>query len=589
MKPPAWLVILALILFIRLPFLNQAVGGDDVYYLAAAEHAQIDPAHPNHVHYIFEGRDVDFRGYPHPPLNAWSLAALIGLFGEVREVPFHIAYISFSLIAAFAMWSLAKRFSPHPLWATLLFLATPAFVINGNSFESDVPFLAFWLAGIAVFISGVDQRSWLRLSASALLLAAASLTAPQVVLAVPILAVYLWLNARNFKAAWLAVLTPILATALWQTFEFLTDGRFPAVVVAGYLQSYGYERLILKLRNAEALSVHSLFLVFPPLLLFLPRPRSKDLSFLYVWCGIFFLGAVALFFSGSARYLLPMAAPVALLVSFAARPLWLKIGFVLSLCVSLLLATANYQHWQQVRAFAQSARLENRTWVNAEWGLRHYLEQRGAMPVREGQQIPPGDLVITSELGFPIRYAHAGATPVLLETREIRPTVPFRLIGLETQSAYSTNTRGFLPFGISTGAVDRLRVETLAPKIPTREYVNLALPGVDEQIAAGIYAADGNPWRWMSKSGSFLLKSPAAPTPLVVRLYIPDSAPARTITLTLDGATVATQTFPAPGTYTIRTPPLSGSVLTITADQSFSVPTDHRELGIILSGAGFEK
>ena len=33
----------------------------------------------------------------------------------------------FSLIAAGAMWSLAKRFSEWPLGATLLFLAVPAF------------------------------------------------------------------------------------------------------------------------------------------------------------------------------------------------------------------------------------------------------------------------------------------------------------------------------------------------------------------------------------------------------------------------------------------------------------------------------
>ena len=73
--------------------------------------------------------------------------------GDIREVPFHAAYILFSLIAALAMWSLARRFSPHPLWATLLFLAVPAFVINGNSFESDLPFLAFWMAAVACFVA----------------------------------------------------------------------------------------------------------------------------------------------------------------------------------------------------------------------------------------------------------------------------------------------------------------------------------------------------------------------------------------------------------------------------------------------------
>ena len=577
----AALIIFALVLLIRLPFLNQAVSGDDVYYLAAAEHAQIDPLHPNHVHYIFEGRDVDFRGYPHPPLNAWALAALIALFGTVREIPFHAAYIAFSLVAAFSMWSLAKRFSPHPLWATLLFIATPAFVINGNSFESDIPFLAFWLAGIAAFVSG----RWL---ASSILLTAASLAAPQVVLAVPILAVYTWLNHRQSKLAWFVAAIPILATAGWQGFEFLSDGRFPAAVSAGYQQAYGYQKLAMKFRNAGALSVHALFLVFPLLLLLLPRPKTRDRIFLYAWAAIFFAGALALFFAGSARYLLPMAAPIALLVSQTTKPAWLKIGFACSLTLSLLLATANYQHWNQVRTFAQSVPQNKRTWVNAEWGLRHYLEQSGAQPVQEGHQIPPGDQVVTSELGYPIPYSHAGSVPVITTKQDITPSIPLRLIGLDSRSAYSTAAKGFLPFGISTGPVDRIRIETLIPKLPTHEYVNLALPDADDQIASGIYAAEGNPWRWMSKSGTLLLKTPETPTPLQVHLYIPDSSPTRTVTLVLDGIAVATQTFKSPGTYTMQTEPKIGSILTITADQSFSVPTDHRELSLILTAAGFQ-
>ena len=72
----------------------------------------------------------------------------------MKEVPFHAAYIVFSLIAVWAMWSLARRFSPRPLWATLLFIAVPAFVVNGNSLETDLPFLAFWMAAIALFLSG---------------------------------------------------------------------------------------------------------------------------------------------------------------------------------------------------------------------------------------------------------------------------------------------------------------------------------------------------------------------------------------------------------------------------------------------------
>src|SRR5581483_5311300 len=50
----------------------------------------------------------------------------------------------FSLLAGFSALALARRFSPHPLYAALLFCATPAFVINGTSLESDIPFVALW-------------------------------------------------------------------------------------------------------------------------------------------------------------------------------------------------------------------------------------------------------------------------------------------------------------------------------------------------------------------------------------------------------------------------------------------------------------
>jgi hypothetical protein len=72
-------LVLAVVLLIRLPFLNQAIQGDDVYYLAGAEHAQIDPLDPNHVQYVSMGDRVDLRGFPHPPFNAWFLGLLLAV------------------------------------------------------------------------------------------------------------------------------------------------------------------------------------------------------------------------------------------------------------------------------------------------------------------------------------------------------------------------------------------------------------------------------------------------------------------------------------------------------------------------------
>ncbi|HXK02874.1 MAG TPA: hypothetical protein VMS37_10755, partial [Verrucomicrobiae bacterium] len=87
-----WLL-LALMVLLRLPFLNTPIQGDDHIYLTEAEHALIDPLHPNNLKYVFIGDEVDLRGHPHPPGNAWILAALLLLFGDVKEVPFHAAYI----------------------------------------------------------------------------------------------------------------------------------------------------------------------------------------------------------------------------------------------------------------------------------------------------------------------------------------------------------------------------------------------------------------------------------------------------------------------------------------------------------------
>jgi len=60
MPAPRDLLIVALfILALRLPFIKSGIQGDDVYYLAEAQHAQIGPLHPKHVQYAFMGRMVD--------------------------------------------------------------------------------------------------------------------------------------------------------------------------------------------------------------------------------------------------------------------------------------------------------------------------------------------------------------------------------------------------------------------------------------------------------------------------------------------------------------------------------------------------
>jgi hypothetical protein len=605
------LLVAGLVLLLRLPFLNQAIQGDDPYYIFGAQHALIDPAHPSHARYIFQGEMVDMRGHPHPPLNAWMLAGLIALFGDVYEIPFHAVYVSFSLIAAVSMWFIARRFSDLPLAPTLLFLVTPAFVVNGNSLESDLPFLAFWMAGFALFVSG--KAGW-----ASLPLAIAAMTAYQSVVATPILAVYCWFHARSSIKAWIVTLTPLIVVGVYQLYERLTGGALPAVVVAVYFSTYGLQQLAKKVENALALTAHTGWMMFP-LLTFAafrrrwwiaaaaaaigafadPHPlfwlsfaagalavvwcvRKPD--FLTAWLLIFFSASLLLFFAGSARYLLPMAAPLALLVSRERR--WVPLAIGANLTLSLALAFVNYEHWDGYREFTRSIERElheKRVWINGELGLRFYLESEGALPLARTQAVQSGEWIVTSALGFPQQIT---APLAIVAERDIKPTLPLRLIGLNAKSGYSTAALGYRPFDVTTGAVDRVRVEAVLERKPTLSYLPMNAPEAQIQIVSGVYQLEEKS-RWMSGRGVVLLKAPDVPTPLHVNFFIPPQAPGRTVQILLDGVEVHAQTFGAPGAYNVRTKPVRGSTVTIVLDKTFSVPGDHRQLGMVLGELGF--
>lgn len=613
------LIAVLLVFALRLPFLKQAIQGDDIYYLYGAEHAQIDPLHPNHAQYPFLGQMVDMRGHPHPPLNAWFLAGLLAIFRDVDEVPFHAAYILFSLIAALSALALARRFSPHPLLATALFLVTPAFVVNGNSLESDLPFVALWLASIALFVTAVDRRSTPWLAASTVCMAAAALAAYQSVVLVPILLLY----GRKWRPAWIAACTAPAVLLAWQVFERSSTGALPAGVLAGYMQSYGLQAFAQKLKNAAALTGHLAWLVFPTLWIpgLLAAPFAIGAAFIdlnpllwasigvgsgiLIWCArnwreflsqwilIFFAAALVIFFAGSARYLLPIVAPVAMLATQRVQPKWLYPGLACELLLSLGLATVNYQHWDGYRQFAH--RLKNdaesrRVWINGEWGLRFYFENEGALPLMQGQAVHAGETVVSSNLAYPREFTAGGAALTKVAEQEITSVIPLRLTALNGKSAYSTTLFGLRPFDISTGPIDRVRAETAVERKPVLSVLSMSAPEAEQQIVSGIYSLEGGRFRWMGQKAVVLLKNPAQTASLTVRFYIPDQAPGRTVTAYVNGRQVAEQTYTATGIHILSTQPTGvngdSTTVTITVDKVFSTPGDPRQLGLVLSEIG---
>ena len=250
------------------------------------------------------------------------------------------------------------------------------------------------------------------------------------------------------------------------------------------------------------------------------------------------------------------------------------------------LAYVNYQHWDGYRQLVAGVRKdisEKRVWINGELGLRYYVEAEGGLPLARNQSVQQGEWIVSSALAFP--FAVTAPTAPIIE-RDITATLPFRLIGLGSKSGYSTASAGFRPFDITMRPIDRVRIDAVLERKPVLSYLPMTAPEAQIQLVSGVYELEDK-FRWTSGRAVFLLNVPAVPKPLLMKIYIPDMAPARRVTVAIDGTVVHEQTFPSPGAYTILTKPVSGSAITLTADKTFSVPGDHRALGVILTEAGF--
>jgi hypothetical protein len=329
---------------------------------------------------------------------------------------------------------------------------------------------------------------------------------------------------------------------------------------------------------------------------FLKAP-DRDTRFLAGWVVMFFTGALVLFFAGSARYLLPLAAPVALLASRSprGRPGWLIGAAAAQFVFSLGLSVVNYQHWDGYRQFARSLSKESesrRVWINGEWGLRFYFEADGGLPLVRGQAVRPNDMVVSSELAMPIQFSTGGGAMAPLAEREIRSMLPFRLTGMNARSAYSSVSMGLRPFDISQQPIDRVRADIVMERKPVLSYLPMEAPEADQQIVSGIYQLEGGRFRWMAEKAVVLLAKPERPSRLELSFHVSPQSPARRVEVRLDGVLVAEKTVPGEGTYTLTSEPLmptgESASVTISADRFFSVPGDQRRLSLTLIAVGFK-
>ena len=491
------LLLAAFTLLLHIPFLRQPVQGDEITYLDVAREVLRQPLTPLNFHYVFQGHLVEAAGHPHPPLNAYLLALAWSLRGRFAVFSFHVFYLLFALGISFAAYALAAHFTTEPLWCALLVASSPLVQASTNTLAGpEPPALAFLLTGAAAFFR---RRVWI----SGIALTLAGVTELQALALPPILLLeYAVKRERPPRAAWLALTAPFVGLTAWQALQWVLTDRLPGRALLGYAQGSGRAGLSLKGASALALLEHlgvlvtllpvawrrswalapgllacvlvrdypwwerALLLIFVTLgvnaLVWLLESRRNN-PVLAAWCLLYFSFAALAFFAGAARYLLPLVAPMVLLLVLQSSGRLMR---ALALGVNVLLGlNLSFAAYEFARVYAQVQPPPGRTFlVNGEWGFRYYMRAKGGR-VLEAHSVPlPGEWIVSSELSLAGNYdSLAEEIAVPLRASDLRVRTPLRLIDRYAHAGFSAVSFGLLPFSFSRRPLDRITYLRTSP------------------------------------------------------------------------------------------------------------------------------
>jgi len=218
---------------VLLPFSNRAFLIDDEYHFTVAKQILEHPLRP----YDFKADELggEMNGWNrgetpwliNPPLMHYFLALGIKIFGENTTL-IRIYFIIFPLISAICMYCLAAEFTAYPLFAALLMVFTPAFLVTSTGLMIDSVLLAFYLLTLVLFIKGEKNKNYLLLVFSGICMGLALLTkytGISVVFMVALWMFYRWKNIgnRKFYAVYFAI--PALMFLLWSISNIISYGQ----------------------------------------------------------------------------------------------------------------------------------------------------------------------------------------------------------------------------------------------------------------------------------------------------------------------------------------------------------------------------
>ncbi len=280
-------ILAAVVLALTIPFINQAFHWDDRDFIDQARVTVQDPLQFNFVDYQERGIYRQTMVFRHPPLLSYYMAAFIKAGGE-SEALLHGAFLIFPLIAAVSMYSLGRRFTRHPIIASLLLVFTPGFLVLSHTVMGNLPGVALWLAATALFVWGVDRDDWKLLILSGLAMTASIMIFAQALELAAILAVYAILKWRFRLRVFAAFVIPAIAYGWWRFYIGQRYGRAPAI---NYVVDFHPDSQI---RSLFVFVGGSIFFPFSAWVLYLRRKIDLLAAFallppLITWVAVYYI------------------------------------------------------------------------------------------------------------------------------------------------------------------------------------------------------------------------------------------------------------------------------------------------------------
>jgi 4-amino-4-deoxy-L-arabinose transferase-like glycosyltransferase len=234
---PIFLVLIVTLILLFL-FIAKPFHIDDTLFVWTAKHIQNHPLDFFGFNVLWYQTEMPMSMInQNPPLVSYFMA-FVTLFTGWNEIGIHSAFLIFALSLSLGTYYLAKPLCDKPLFAVIISVMTPVFLISSSNVMTDTPMVAFYVWAIVAWIRGLEKDQNRFLLLASILIALSALTKYFGMTLIPLLLVYSILTKRKIGVWLLFLLIPviILIGYQWLTTKMYGHGLLTAAF------SYATER-----------------------------------------------------------------------------------------------------------------------------------------------------------------------------------------------------------------------------------------------------------------------------------------------------------------------------------------------------------